>query len=81
MIDNNLKECREELDMTQKELGNVFGVCKNTVSCWENMHNIMPFKKLIKFCNLYNYSLDYVIGFIRRNVKYGKIKTNKKNWI
>ena len=77
MIDNNLKDCREELEMTQKELGFVFGVSKNTVSGWENGHDTMPFNKLIRFCNLYDYSLDYAIGFIRRNIKYDKIKTNK----
>ncbi len=77
MIDNNLKDCREELEMTQKELGYVFGVTKNTVSGWENGHDTMPFNKLIRFCNLYDYSLDYVVGFIRRNIKYDKIKTNK----
>ena len=78
MINNNLKDCREELDMTQEKLGYVFGVCKNTVSGWENWHDTIPFNKLIKFCNLYDYSLDYAIGFIRRNIKYGKIKTSKK---
>ena len=77
MLDNNLKDCREELEMTQKELGFVFGVSKNTVSGWENGHDSMPFNKLIRFCNLYDYSLDYVCGFIRRNIKYDKIKTNK----
>ena len=77
MINNNLKDCREELDMTQEELGYVFGVCKNTVSGWENLHDTIPFNKLIKFCNLYDYSLDYAIGFIRRNIKYDKIETNK----
>ena len=77
MLDNNLKDCREELGMTQKELGYVFGVSKNTVSGWENGHDSMPFNKLIRFCNLYDYSLDYACGFIRRNIKYAKIKTNK----
>lgn len=38
----------------------------------------MPFNKLIKFCNLYDFSLDFVCGFSRRNIKYGKFKTNKE---
>lgn len=78
MIDNNLKYCREELEMTQEELGYVFGVSKNTVSGWENAHDTMPFNKLIKFCNLYGYSLDFVCGLSRKNIKYGKINTNKE---
>lgn len=72
MFDNNLKYCREELEMTQEELGFVFGVSKKTVSGWENAHDTMPFIKLVKFCNLYNYSLDYVVGFTRKNIKYNK---------
>lgn len=78
MIDNNLKSCREELEMTQQELGFVFGVSKNTVSGWENAHDTMPFNKLIRFCNLYDFSLDFVVGFTRKNIKYDKIKFNKK---
>ena len=31
MMDNNLKRCREELEMTQTELGYVFGVQKATM--------------------------------------------------
>ncbi len=79
MLNNNLKYCREELEMTQTELGYVFGVSKNTVSGWENAHDTMPFNKLIKFCNLYNYSLDFVCGFTRKNIKYKiPIKADKK---
>ena len=78
MLNNNLKYCREELEMTQEELGYVFGVSKNTVSGWENAHDTMPFNKLIKFCNLYNYSLDFVCGFTRKNIKYNiPIKPDK----
>lgn len=75
MIENNLKACREELEMTQKELGNIFGVSDSTVRGWENAYDTIPLKKLIRFCNLYNYSLDYVVGFTRKNKEYNyKIK-------
>jgi len=79
MIDNNLKYAREELEMTQEELGFVFGVSRKTISGWETASNPIPFNKLIKFCNLYGFSLDFVMGFTRKNTKYdNKIKTNKK---
>ena len=67
MLDNHLKWCREELQITQNELGYVFGVTKNTISGWENGHDTMPFNKLIRFSNLYDYSLNYVVGFTRYN--------------
>lgn len=71
MFNNNLKSCRENLDMTQSEFGYIFGVHKQTVSGWENSNDIMPFNKLVKFSNLYGYSLDYILGFTRSNKRYG----------
>lgn len=79
MLDNNLKYCREELEMTQDELGYVFGVSRKTVAGWENNHDTMPLPKLVKFSNLYKYSLDYVTGLIRSNNNYKEVgKLNKK---
>lgn len=79
MLNNNLKWCREEMEMTQKELGYVFGVHETTVSGWETGKDMIPLKKLIKFCNLYNYSLDFVVGLSRQNNKHIVIdKVDKK---
>lgn len=77
MYGNNLKYCREELGMTQLELGYVFGVSDSAIRSWENAYESIPLLKLIKFCNLYDYSLDFVVGLSRSNKKYGKFKTNK----
>ena len=79
MIDNNLKRCREELEMTQTELGYVFGVQKATMSNWENGYSVMPLKKLVKFSNLYGFSLDFILGLDKNNKNYSdKIKLDKK---
>ena len=78
MIGNNLKYCREELEMTQTELRNLFGVTNSTVRGWENAYDSIPLKKLVKFCNLYGYSIDFVLGLSRNNKKYtDKIKIDK----
>lgn len=75
MINNNLKYCREELEMTQNELGYIFGVSGSTVAGWENNHDTMPLNKIIKFSNLYKYSVDYITGLSRKNnyIKIGKL--------
>lgn len=80
MLNNNLKFCRETLEMTQKELGFVFGVSSQTISGWENCYDIIPLSKLVKFCNLYHYSVDYVVGLTRSNKNYKnkKIILDKK---
>lgn len=79
MNNNNLKYCREELEMTQEELGYVFGVAGSTVAGWENAHDNMPLPKLVKFSNLYKYSLDYITGLSRINnyVKLDKLDKKK----
>lgn len=77
MINNNLKFCREEIGLTQKELGEIFNVKNNTVSGWELGLDTMPFEKLVEFCNLYNYSLDFVVGLSRKNTDYSKINIDK----
>ncbi|MDO5002892.1 MAG: helix-turn-helix transcriptional regulator [bacterium] len=74
MIDNNLKYCREELEMTQTELGNIFGVSDSTVRGWENAYDTIPLRKLVKFCNQFNYSIDYVLNLTRENKHYSKIE-------
>lgn len=79
MLDNNIKYCREELEMTQDELGFVFGVSRKTVAGWENNHDTMPLPKLVKFSNLYKYSLDYITGLSRSNNNYKEVgKLDKK---
>ncbi len=79
MLDNNIKYCREELEMTQEELGYVFGVTGFTVSGWENNNDTMPLPKMVKFSNLYHYSLDFITGLSKEN-KYIKIdKLDKIN--
>ena len=60
-------------EMTQKELGYIFGVAESTVSGWENNNDIMPLNKLFKFCELYGFSLDYVTGLSKQNIKYKNI--------
>lgn len=62
--------------MTQKELGYVFGVSRYTVHGWENGHDTIPLNKLVKFCNLYGYSLDFVCK-LSKNTKYNKIHLDK----
>lgn len=64
--------------MTQIELGFIFGVSGKTVSGWETATDPIPFNKLIKFSNLYHYSLDFIVGLTRHNINYNvQIKPDK----
>ena len=78
LINNNLKDCREELEITQEELGKALGVSRKTVTGWENNYDTMPLRKMVQFSNLYKYSLDYITGLSSKN-EYQKIdKLDKK---
>ena len=50
MIDNNLRCCREELGMTQQELGAMLNTSKQMVSNWETGLNPIPINKLHSQC-------------------------------
>ena len=80
MINNNIKYIREELEMTQEELGLVFGVTGATVSGWENNNDTMPLPKMVKLANMYHYSIDYITGLSRKN-EYLSIKKLDKEEI
>ncbi len=75
-MENNFKFCREDLKLTQVELGKVLNVHRKTISNWENSIDPISLEKLVMFCNLYNYSLDYVVGLERKNTN-----TNSKKII
>ena len=77
MYGNRLKDCREDLDLTQNGLGFMFGVSDGVVRSWENGHYTIPLPKLCKFCSKFNYSIDYVMGVIKRNIKYGSFNIDK----
>ena len=78
MINNNLKSCREDLEMTQEELGIILGASKQTISGWETGYIPIPINKLVRFCNLYNYSIDYVCGLSKTGKKnFNKVKLDK----
>lgn len=78
MYDNNLKYIRENLEMTQKELGVVFGVDESTYRGWETGKDIIPLRHLIRFSNLYEVSIDYLLKLSATNTLYEKYKINKE---
>ncbi len=78
-FENNIKFCRKEKGLTQEQLGNKLGVDRSTVTGWENGYDSIPLKRLIEFCNLYNYSVDFVLGISNdKKFYYNKINTNKE---
>lgn len=65
-----LKEIRKENSITQKEVANVLNVERSTYTGWENGKNTIPLKQLIKICNYYKCSIDYMTGLTNKNKYY-----------
>jgi len=75
-----LKDIRETLELSQRELASKLKISKSTVSRWETGEKIIPLKHLISLCNLAKVSLDYALGISNKNTKNFKaIVINKEN--
>jgi len=78
MLAERLKYTRERKGLTQVELAKMFGVSGSTLSGWETRKDIIPFKYVLQYANLYHYSLDYLFGLTEENKDYENIDIDLK---
>lgn len=64
-IFKKLVDIRQDLDMTQKNMSEQIGVKQGVYSRWENGKEIIPLRRLIKFCNITSYRMDYITDLTR----------------
>ena len=62
IIAKNLKELRKQFGLTQKQVAEHLGVIYQTYQAYEIGTNIPPVKNLVKLAELYDVSLDYLVG-------------------
>lgn len=67
MNSDNLRELREDLRMSQEDMGKLLNVKQSTYSDYENGRSIIPIERLNIISNRFNASLDYLIGISRSN--------------
>ena len=72
-----LKDIREESELKQFTVSQLLDVARGTYSLWELELDIIPIKRLIEFCKIFNCSVDYALGFT--NIKNYKGNRNKIN--
>ncbi len=70
MVVKNLRSSRENLDLKQKDIAELFGIHFSTVSGWETGKDTIPLERLIDYANEYCLSLDYLFGLISKNEDY-----------
>lgn len=72
-----MKEIREEAGLKQKEVAEMMKVTKGSYSMWECGADTIPLRRLNEFCNFFNVSIDYVVGFSNKK-KYANAKPDIK---
>lgn len=58
-----MADIREDMDLTQMEMADKFGIKQGVYSRWEKGKEIIPLRRLNQFSNMTGYSLDYICGF------------------
>lgn len=62
MYGKRIRDLRKENNLTQKELANLIKVDFRTVSFWETERFEPNIEQIIKLCDVFDASADYIIG-------------------
>ena len=62
MAYRRIRDLREDRDLTQKQVAQYLGMSQTGYSKYETGENDLPTAILIKLADLYNVSIDYLLG-------------------
>ncbi len=57
-----IRDLREDNDKTQKEIADLLGTSQTMYARYERGANELPIHHLIKLCEIYGVSADYILG-------------------
>ena len=57
-----IRDLREDHDKTQSEIAEILGTSQTMYARYERGANELPIRHLIKLCNYYNVSADFILG-------------------
>ncbi len=63
----NLKSIRKKKNCNQKDIADVLNIDRSVYTKYENGYELIPIKHLIKFCDFFNVSIDYIFGLTSQN--------------
>ena len=70
---DRLRILRKEHDLTQDQLASILGIAQTVYSRYERGANELPIHHLLKLCNLYQVSSDYILGLSDKQKENGSI--------
>ncbi len=65
-----IRDLREDNDMNQTQVAKILGMSQTGYSKYETGENDLPTSVLIKLSNLYNTSIDYLLGQTDQKERY-----------
>lgn len=75
LIGSRLKDLRVTRGITQSELGNILGVTKASICCYEKGTRTPTIENLIDLVDYFGVSADYLLGNDRIGIAKNKPKT------
>ena len=57
-----IRDLREDADLTQQQVADYLGTSQTMYARYERGANELPIRHLIRLCELYNVSADYILG-------------------
>lgn len=74
MILNNLKTIREYRELPQREVAKALQISLGTYAMNETGHDTITLTNLVKFCDYFDVSVDYVLGFTNKEKYLNSVK-------
>lgn len=65
-----LRDLREDNDLTQTHIAKLLNIKQNTYSQYESGARQIPIDTLVKLCEFYDTSVDYIIGLTNEKRPY-----------
>ena len=79
MYGTKLKDLRLNANLLQKDIAKILEITEITYTHYENEYYIMPLKYLIKICDYFDISLDYIFSFTTKKKYKDLAKTDFNN--
>ena len=61
-----IRNLREDADLTQTEIAEILGTSQTMYARYERGANELPIRHLIRLCEYYHVSADYILGFTNK---------------
>ena len=70
-----IRDLREDKDLTQREVGAAVNVPQRTYAYYESGERMVPPQVLVALAQIYNVSVDYLLGLTDQRKPYPKAKS------